>query len=46
LKKGYRIREFPATLGNRKTGESKMKNFSTIVSHLKFLAKIVTGQVK
>lgn len=41
LKKGYRVRELPATLTLRKYGRSKMRLFSTIMGHFLFAVKLL-----
>jgi dolichol-phosphate mannosyltransferase len=39
--KGYRVKELPATLGNREFGESSMNTFKIIGSHLNFMKNVV-----
>lgn len=43
LRKGYRAKEFPATLTVRKYGKSKMKIFSTIRDHFLLVVKLLLG---
>ncbi|MBI3036860.1 glycosyltransferase family 2 protein [Candidatus Woesearchaeota archaeon] len=43
MKKGYRVKELPATLTLRKYGRSKMKLLSTIMGHFLFVAKLLFG---
>ncbi len=44
LKKGYSVKELPATLTLRKYGKSKMKLFSTIRDHFLLVAKLLLGR--
>ncbi len=46
IKRGYRIKELPATLTLRKYGRSKMKLLSTIIDHLLFVVKLLFGLVR
>jgi polysaccharide deacetylase family protein (PEP-CTERM system associated) len=43
--RGGRIRECPAILESRLFGESKMKIYRTIISHLKFIARLMGEKV-
>lgn len=40
VRKGYRVRELPATLTVRKYGRSRMKLLSTICGHFSFMVKL------
>ena len=50
LMKGYKVKEFPLVLNVREFGESKMKLFSVIWSHFKFVTALaglrLTGKLK
>ena len=41
LLKGYKVKEFPTTLYTRQYGESSIKLFRVILSHLKFIFKLL-----
>lgn len=43
VKKGYKVKELPATLTLRKYGRSKMKLLSTIKDHFLFVVKLLFG---
>lgn len=43
LRKGYKVKEMPATLAVRKYGRSKMKLFSTIMAHFMFCLRLLLG---
>jgi dolichol-phosphate mannosyltransferase len=45
LIKGYRIKEYPTVVYERKFGVSKLKQIITIINHLKFLLKIYRGRI-
>ncbi len=40
LKAGYRVKEYPTVVYQRKFGQSKLKTFKTIRSHLGFMLKL------
>jgi len=40
LLKGYKVREYPTCVYERKFGKSKLKTLKTTISHLKFLYKV------
>ncbi|MEK6968839.1 MAG: glycosyltransferase family 2 protein [Nanoarchaeota archaeon] len=46
LMKGYKVKEFPATLTIRKFGSSKMKFLQVIRSHQKFVFKLLKSKIK
>lgn len=39
--KGYKIKEYPATLHSRKYGKSNIRLLKVIVSHIKFIIKLI-----
>ncbi|MFH1182156.1 MAG: glycosyltransferase family 2 protein [Candidatus Woesearchaeota archaeon] len=41
LRKGYKVKEFPADLTARKYGKSKMKLLSTIMSHVSLIMRLI-----
>jgi len=41
LLKGFDVKEYPTTLYVRKYGQSKIKLFSTIISHLRFIFRLI-----
>lgn len=43
--KGYKIKEYPTTLYTRQYGESSIKLFRVIMSHLKFLFKLASLRI-
>ena len=45
LLKGYKVKEFPTTLYTRQYGESSIKLFRVILSHLKFIFKLLEIRV-
>jgi len=46
LLKGYRVKEYPTVLYERKFGVSKLKTFKTTMSHLRFMWKIYRGEIQ
>ncbi len=43
--KGYRVKELPATLGNRKFGDSKMNTLKVIGQHMQVMGKITSSRL-
>lgn len=46
LRRGFKVRELPATLTVRKYGRSKMKLLSTIWAHFSFIVRLLLGSGK